>query len=57
MQDGNEERLKLLCEEAATEHDAPRLIELVKEINDLLEAKRLRLRQSAGNESPDTSAV
>jgi len=32
-----------LCEEAANEQDPQRLLELVKEINDLLEEKRMRL--------------
>ena len=34
---------KTLCEEAANEQDPQRLIELVKQINDLLEEKQLRL--------------
>ena len=37
MQD---EHLKFLCEQVAVEQDPLRLIELVGEINDLLEAKR-----------------
>jgi hypothetical protein len=58
MPNDTEERWKLLCEEAATENDTERLIELLKEINDLLEARRLRLHtRSAGNESPDTAAA
>jgi hypothetical protein len=31
-----------LCAEAANEKDPDRFLELIKEINDLLEAKRLR---------------
>lgn len=51
MQD-NTERLKRLCEEAATEQDAQKLIELVGEINDLVEAKRLlRHNQKADSQS------
>jgi uncharacterized protein with von Willebrand factor type A (vWA) domain len=58
MPNDTEDRWKLLCEEAATENDARRLIELLQEINDLLEARRLRLRtQRAGNESSDTAAA
>ena len=34
---------KTLCEEAANEQDPRRLLELVKEINDLLEEKQMRL--------------
>jgi hypothetical protein len=37
------ERWKLLCEQAAKEQDPAKLIELVREINDLLEAKQARL--------------
>ena len=41
VQDASDERVKKLCQQAASEQDAERLIELVGEINDLLEAKRL----------------
>jgi hypothetical protein len=52
MQD-TEERWRNLCAQAATEKDAQKLIELVSEINDLLEAKRLRLQgQKVDNQSP-----
>jgi hypothetical protein len=37
------ERWMQLCEMAATEQDPDKLIELIREINDLLEAKRARL--------------
>jgi hypothetical protein len=37
------ERWMLLCEQAANEQDPQKLIELVREINDLLEAKEKRL--------------
>jgi hypothetical protein len=33
-----------LCEQAANEQDPDKLVTLVKEINDLLEAKETRLR-------------
>jgi hypothetical protein len=33
---------KALCEEASTEQDPERLLELVQEINHLLESKRMR---------------
>ena len=34
------EQWKLLCEQAAKEHDSSKLIQLVREINNLLEDKR-----------------
>ena len=37
------ERWMKLCGEAATEQDSHRLLELIKEINDLLEEKQSRL--------------
>jgi len=36
-------RWRKLCEEAAKEQDSQRLLELVKEINNLLEEKQSRL--------------
>jgi hypothetical protein len=39
---GSTERWKQLCEEAAIEKDPHKFLDLIKEINDLLEAKRLR---------------
>ena len=47
----NEERWRRLCEQAAKEQDPKKLVELVKEINELLDAKQKRL---AGNPSPKT---
>jgi hypothetical protein len=44
MQGANKERWKILCEQASTEQDPEKLHELVKEINDLLEAKEARLK-------------
>jgi hypothetical protein len=44
MQGPNKERWKLLCEQAAVEQDSEKLHELIKEINDLLEAKEVRLK-------------
>jgi hypothetical protein len=37
------ERWKQLCAQAAIEKDPHKFLELIREINDLLEAKRLRL--------------
>ena len=44
MQGANKERWKVLCEQAATEQDPIKLHRLVKEINDLLEAKEARFK-------------
>jgi hypothetical protein len=51
MQGQNGERWRELCEQAAIEQDPQRLLELMREINDLLEAKERRLlqRRSTGN--------
>lgn len=35
-----------LCEQAAIEHDADKLMELIKQINQLLEEKELRLKRN-----------
>jgi hypothetical protein len=50
MQGETGERWKLLCELAAKEQDPAKLIELVREINDLLEAKRARLEAEKATE-------
>jgi hypothetical protein len=50
MQAEEKDRLIHLCQEAAVESDATRLIELVREINDLMEKKRSQPSGSA--ESP-----
>ena len=42
MSEQNQERWRLLCEQAVVEKDSNKLLELVKEINDLLEAKQAR---------------
>jgi hypothetical protein len=39
-----------LCEQASVERDPSRLIKLVREINDMLEKKRSRLRASEDSE-------
>ena len=43
----NEERWRKLCEQAAKEQDPKKLVQLVKEINDLLEAKQKRLSEDS----------
>jgi len=45
MQDATDERVTSLCQQAASEQDPQKLIELVGEINDLLEEKRARDRE------------
>jgi hypothetical protein len=47
----NEERWKLLCELAAKEQDPQKLLELTREINNLLLFKQKRLTGKA-NEKP-----
>ncbi len=46
------ERFLELCGLAANEQDPHRLLELVREINNLLEAKEERLKQRASRENP-----
>ena len=43
MQDETNERWITLCEQAATEQDSRKLVDLIQEISHLLEEKRLRL--------------
>jgi hypothetical protein len=47
MQGATQERLKVLCEQAATEKDPDKFLEIIREINDMLELQRVRL--SAAN--------
>jgi hypothetical protein len=43
MQGANKERWMELCEQAAVEQDGEKLLKLVEQINDILEAKERRL--------------
>jgi hypothetical protein len=43
MQGKTKERWEELCAQAAVEQDGQKLLELVKQINDILEAKERRL--------------
>jgi hypothetical protein len=43
MKGETRERWRVLCEQAANEQDPEKLMEIVKEINELLEAKERRL--------------
>jgi hypothetical protein len=45
MQSETKERWRLLCEQAATEEDSKKMVELIQEINDLLEERRSRLNK------------
>ena len=45
MQGETGERWRRLCEQAAVERDANKLMELIEEINQLLEGKEQRLRE------------
>jgi hypothetical protein len=51
MQGENAERWRKLCEQAATEQDSEKLMDLVKEITRLLDEKERRLKkeQSKGS--------
>jgi len=42
VRDAQEDRLKILCQLAANERDTQKLIKLIQEINELVEAKRNR---------------
>ena len=46
MQGETKELWKKLCEEASTEQDSERLVQLVQEINRLIEEKQLRLKNN-----------
>ena len=48
------ERWQELCEQAASEQDPQKLLELIREINDLLGAKQARLNNSAKGASEGT---
>jgi hypothetical protein len=44
------ERWKELCEQASTEQDSEKLLELVREINDLVQMRQVRLRAKEADE-------
>jgi hypothetical protein len=44
------ERWQQLCEQATTEQDSQKLVELVQEINDLLELRQGRSERKDGDE-------
>jgi hypothetical protein len=45
------ERWKILCAQAAEEQDSEKLLELIKEINQLLEEKEQRLKKQQATRS------
>jgi hypothetical protein len=49
MQGATRERLKPLYEQAAIEKDPDKFLEIIREINDMLEAKRLRISGTKAN--------
>jgi hypothetical protein len=57
MKGETRERWQHLCELAADEQDHEKLLELVKEINDLLEAKEKRLAAQRKPPSDANSSV
>jgi hypothetical protein len=54
MQGATQDRLKLLCEQAATEKDPDKFLKIIREINDMLEAKRLRLSGTKADSKPSS---
>jgi hypothetical protein len=48
----NDELWKHLCEEASTEQDPDRLLELIQEINRLIDEKRLGLHGTKADSQP-----
>jgi hypothetical protein len=51
MEDPKKEHWMVLCEQAATEQDPHRLMQLIAEIDRLLREKEQRLTQRSGSES------
>ena len=55
MNDETKERWEILCEQAATEQDPAKLMELVTEINKMLDEKHERLKQSLKQPQTESS--
>jgi hypothetical protein len=55
VQGANKERWRELCEQAAVEQDPKKLLELTKQINELLEAKQGRLSRDTPPVTPNGS--
>jgi hypothetical protein len=51
MQGATQEYLKLLCAQAAVEKEPEKFLIIIREINDLLEAKRARLTGAANQKT------
>jgi hypothetical protein len=52
VQGATEHRLKLLCDQAAAEKDLEKFLGIIREINDMLEAKRVRLSGTKADTKP-----
>jgi hypothetical protein len=52
MEDSPKERWKVLCEQIATEQDGTKLLALIREINDLLEANQVRSKTKKKTDQP-----
>ena len=52
MQGKTRERWEILCEQAVFEQDPEKLLQLVREINDLLEQKHKRLVDAGKPDAP-----
>ena len=57
MRGKTRERWQELCAQAADEQDPERLMELVREINQLLEEKELRLQRQKGSATVDKDCM
>lgn len=57
MQGQTGERWRELCQLAAVEQDAQKLIQLIREINELLEAKEQRLQVRAARQAHEACAA
>jgi hypothetical protein len=57
MQGPTHERLKLLCEQAEAEKDPDKFFEIIREINDMLEAKRSGLGGTDDSQSSTRSRL
>ena len=56
MQGANKERWRELCEQASVEQDPEKLLELTREINELLARKQGRLSHNTRPDSESTYA-
>jgi len=52
VQGPEKDRLKLLSDQAAAEQDPDKFLQIIREINDMLEAKRYRLSGTDADRKP-----